>query len=238
MEQNLSSLAALLRANAYPGRGLMIGKSEDGKKAVFVYFIMGRSKNSRNRIFAEDGDGIIIYPFDPSAVEDPSLIIYHPVRVLGRTQIVTNGDQTDTIFNMMSAGKSFEDALATRKYEPDAPNYTPRISGAGWFDDGFSYKLSILKCPASDGGACGRFTYAYEPVNGVGHLIHTYRCDGNPIPSYTGEPAAVSVPNSISAFAEEIWDALNADNKVSLFVRYVDIESGMAETVIYNKNQQ
>jgi hypothetical protein len=174
METNLSSLAALLRANAYPGRGLMIGKSEDGKKAVFVYFIMGRSKNSRNRVFAEDGNGIIIYPFDPSAVEDPSLIIYHPVRVLGKTQIVTNGDQTDTIFDLMSAGKSFEDALATRKYEPDAPNYTPRISGAGWFDGGFNYKLNILKCPAADGGACGRLH-----ASGVGLLLRQWALIAN-----------------------------------------------------------
>ena len=228
-----------LGSNSYPGRGIIIGVSEDGKSAVTAYFIMGRSSNSRNRIFVEEGEGIRTEAFDPAKLEDPSLIIYAPVRVLGNSTIVTNGDQTDTIYELMSKGKTFEEALRTREFEPDAPNFTPRISGIMNIDGGkFDFALSILKSDDGDPAACNRFTYAYEnPRAGAGRFIHTYMTDGNPLPSYSGEPTLLKLSGNIDEFTEEVWSSLNEDNKVSLFVRYIDIESGEYETRIVNKNK-
>ena len=190
-------IGALLRKNSYPGRGIIVGKSKNGKYAVTAYFIMGRSENSRNRVFDDFGDKVMIYPFDASKVEDPSLIIYAPVRNLGKQLIVTNGDQTDTIYDGLKAGKSFEEALESRCFEPDAPNYTPRISALLDFNDGFSYKMNILKSADAEGSGCNRFTYSYAPVDGVGHFLHTYKCDGNPLPSFNGEPERINILNSI-----------------------------------------
>ncbi|MFB0921006.1 MAG: IMP cyclohydrolase [Oscillospiraceae bacterium] len=232
----VSDLGAILRANDYPGRGIVIGKSADGKKAVFAYFIMGRSENSRNRVFLENGDGLVIHPFDESKVGDPSLIIYSPVRVCGKKTIVTNGDQTDTIYDFLSRGNTFENALETRCFEPDAPNYTPRISGILDFENGFSYKLSILKAADAFGSGCNRFTFTYHPVNGVGHFIHTYAGNGNPIPSFFGEPEVVAVGSDLDEYTKLIWDNLNAENMVSLYVRFIDIESGTFESRMINKN--
>ena len=218
------------------GRGIVIGKSADGKKAVFAYFIMGRSENSRNRIFREEGDDVTIYPYDESKVKDPSLIIYSPVRTLEHCTVVTNGDQTDTVRDHLLKGSTFEAALDTRCFEPDAPNFTPRISGILQFDGGdFTYKMSILKSADAEGSACNRFTFSYAPVCGVGHFLHTYNCDGNPIPTFTGEPERVSIPNDIRAFAEDLWNNLNADNKISLYVRYIDLATGKYEKVLINK---
>ena len=233
------SLAQELRENSYPGRGIILGRSEDGKKAVAAYFIMGRSENSRNRIFAEDGDGIRTQAFDPMKLTDPSLIIYAPVRVLGNKTIVTNGDQTDTVYECMKKGMTFEESLRTREFEPDAPNYTPRISGIMEIEDGvYSYSLSILKSSQGNPEACNRYTFSYENCPaGEGHFIHTYQCDGNPLPSFEGEPRLVAVPNDIEKFSNMLWLNLNEENKVSLFVRYIDIAAGSYETRIINKNR-
>ena len=232
------SLAEELNSTTYPGRGIVIGKTPDGKKAAIAYFIMGRSENSRNRIFVKDGEGIRTEAFDPSKLEDPSLIIYAPVRVLGNKTIVTNGDQTDTIYDLMDKQYTFEQALRTREFEPDAPNYTPRISGVLHFDNGsFNYAMSILKSNNGNPEACNRYTFAYEnPVAGEAHFIHTYMGDGNPLPSFEGEPTLVDVPDNMEDFADLVWNNLNNDNKVSLFVRYINIEDGSYETKIINKN--
>ncbi len=236
---NRLSLEAELKGNTYPGRGIVIGKSKDGKYAVTAYFIMGRSENSRNRIFVEEGEGIRTQAFDPSKLSDPSLIIYAPVRVLGNKTIVTNGDQTDTIYELMDQQQTFEQALRTRKFEPDAPNYTPRISGIMHLENGeYNYAMSILKSSNGDPKSCNRYTFAYEnPLNGEGHFIHTYMGDGNPLPSFEGEPKLVELDVDIDQLARNIWDSLNEENKVSLFVRYIEIETGKYETRIVNKNQ-
>ena len=232
------SLAEELSSTTDPGRGIVIGKTPDGKKAAIAYFIMGRSENSRNRIFVKDGEGIRTEAFDPSKLEDPSLIIYAPVRVLGNKTIVTNGDQTDTIYDLMDKQYTFEQALRTREFEPDAPNYTPRISGVLHFDNGsFNYAMSILKSNNGNPEACNRYTFAYEnPIAGEAHFIHTYMGDGNPLPSFEGEPTLVDVPDNMEDFADLVWNNLNNDNKVSLFVRYINIEDGSYETKIINKN--
>lgn len=236
----LLSLADELRNNSYPGRGIVIGKSKDGKTAVTAYFIMGRSENSRNRVFVEDGEGIRTQAFDPSKLTDPSLIIYAPVRVLGNKTIVTNGDQTDTIYEGMDRQLTFEQSLRCREFEPDGPNYTPRISGILHIENGnYNYAMSILKSSDGNPESCSRFTYAYEkPLCGEGHFIHTYMNDGNPLPSFEGEPKRVEVEGDIDAFTHMTWASLNADNKVSLFVRYIDITTGNYETRIVNKNQK
>ena len=233
------SLEAELQSIAYPGRGIVIGKTPDGTKAVTAYFIMGRSENSRNRVFVEDGEGIRTQAFDPSKLSDPSLIIYAPVRVLGNKTIVTNGDQTDTIYELMDKQMTFEQSLRTREFEPDGPNYTPRISGIMHIKDGkYNYAMSILKSNNCNPDACNRYTFAYEnPVAGEGHFIHTYKCDGNPLPSFEGEPKLVAIEDDMDAFADKIWKSLNEDNKVSLFVRYIDIATGKYESKIINKNK-
>lgn len=232
-------LSTLLTENAYPGRGIVIGRSQDGKKAVAAYFIMGRSINSRNRVFVEDGEGIRTQAHDPSKLTDPSLIIYAPVRVLGNKTIVTNGDQTDTIYEGMDKQQTFEQSLRVREFEPDEPNYTPRISGVMHIEGGdFNFAMSILKSSNGDPSGCNRYTFAYEnPQAGEGRFIHTYMHDGNPLPSFEGEPKWIDISGDIDAFTEEIWESLNQDNKVSLFVRYIDIETGKYETRIINKNQ-
>lgn len=228
-----------LRNNSYPGRGIVIGKSEDGRYAAAAYFIMGRSVNSRNRIFVEDGQGIRTQAFDPAKLTDPSLVIYAPVRVLGNKTIVTNGDQTDTIYEGMDRQLTFEQSLRSREFEPDGPNYTPRISGIMHVENGkYNYAMSILKSNHGDPSSCNRFTYAYEnPKAGEGHFIHTYMHDGDPLPSFEGEPKRVEIGNDIDAFSNMIWESLNEENKVSLFVRYIDIASGSYETRIVNKNK-
>jgi len=246
------NLTAELGATTYPGRGIVIGRTPDGKKAVCAYFIMGRSENSRNRVFVTEGEGIRTEAFDPSKLTDPSLIIYAPVRVLNGNIIVTNGDQTDTIFDGLSVGKTFEESLRTREFEPDGPNYTPRISG--WMKFGkvaagesegagknapYSYEMSILKSNNGDPSQCNRYTFSYDnPKAGEGHFIHTYMGDGNPLPSYEGEPTPLEIPDvSIDMFTDMVWNAIDKENKVSLFTRFVDIESGAVETRIVNKNQ-
>ena len=236
---NMLSLANELNSNIYPGRGIVIGKTKDGKKAVTAYFIMGRSNNSRNRVFVEEGEGIRTQAFDPSKLEDPSLIIYAPVRVLGNKIIVTNGDQTDTIYEGMDKQLTFEQSLRTREFEPDAPNYTPRISGIMHVENGkYNYAMSILKSNNGNPKACNRYTFVYEnPVAGEGHFIHTYMHDGNPLPSFEGEPKLVEINGYIDEFTNMVWTNLNEDNKVSLFVRFIDIETGEYETRIVNKNK-
>lgn len=238
-EMNMVSLQQELMENSYPGRGIVLGKSGNGKYAVSAYFIMGRSVNSRNRIFVQDGEGIRTQAFDPSKLEDPSLIIYAPVRVLGNKTIVTNGDQTDTIYEGMDKQLTFEQSLRCRKFEPDEPNYTPRISGIIHLENGsFNYAMSILKSNHGDPDSCRRYTFAYEnPKAGEGHFIHTYMHDGNPLPSFEGEPKEVEIPNDIDAFTDMLWNSLNEDNKVSLFVRYIEVETGRYETRIVNKNK-
>lgn len=233
------SLQQELQQNSYPGRGIVLGCSPDGRYAVSAYFIMGRSENSRNRVFVTDGDGIRTQAFDPSKMVDPSLIIYAPVRVLGDYTIVTNGDQTDTIYDLMKVGKTFEESLRTREFEPDAPNYTPRISGILHIEDGgYNYALSILKSNDGNPDSCHRYTYAYEkPVAGEGHFIHTYMHDGNPLPSFEGEPKKIEIPDSLDEFVATLWENLNPDNKVSLFVRYIDIATRETQTKIINKNK-
>ena len=232
------SLEKELKENSYPGRGIVIGRSADGTKAVTAYFIMGRSVNSRNRIFVEDGEGIRTQAFDPAKLTDPSLVIYAPVRVLGNKTIVTNGDQTDTIYEGMEHQLTFEQSLRSREFEPDAPNYTPRISGILHVENGtYSYAMSILKSNNGNPAACNRYTFAYDNcVAGEGHFIHTYQCDGNPLPSFEGEPKLVAIPDEIDAFTELLWSSLNEDNKVSLFVRFIDIATGKYESRIVNKN--
>ncbi|SDA27266.1 IMP cyclohydrolase-like protein [Ruminococcus sp. YE71] len=226
-----------LRSNSYPGRGIVIGRSADGKSAVTAYFIMGRSVNSRNRVFTETEDGIKTEAADPSKLSDPHLIIYSPVRKLGNKTIVTNGDQTDTIYELMDKQQTFEQSLRTREYEDDAPNYTPRISGIMHLGDGqYNYAMSILKSADGDPSSVERFTFTYStPVAGIGHFIHTYMGDGSPLPSFEGEPKKVSIPNDIGEFTKGLWDSLNADNKVSLFVRFIDIATGEEKTEIVNK---
>ena len=232
------NLAEELRGNAYPGRGIVIGRTPDGKKAVTAYFIMGRSENSRNRVFVEDGAGIRTQAFDPSRLTDPSLIIYAPVRVLGNKTIVTNGDQTDTIYEGMDKQLTFEQSLRSREFEPDGPNYTPRISGIMHIENGrYNFAMSILKSDDGDPQSCNRYTYAYEnPKAGQGRFIHTYMHDGNPLPSFEGEPKVVAISGEIDEFVKAVWENLDPDNKVSLFVRYIDIETGIYESRIINKN--
>ena len=227
-----------LKENAYPGRGIIIGKSADGTKAVTAYFIMGRSENSRNRVFVEDGEGIRTQAFDPSKLVDPSLIIYAPVRVLGNNTIVTNGDQTDTVYEGLEKGLTFEQSLRSRQFEPDEPNCTPRISGLLHLADGeFHYAMSILKSNNGNPKSNNRYTYTYEnPIAGEGRFIHTYMHDGNPLPSFEGEPKWISIPDDMNAFTDALWNSLNEENKVSLFVRYIDIATGEYETKIINKN--
>lgn len=227
-----------LENNSYPGRGIIIGKSQDGKSAVTAYFIMGRSVNSRNRVFTETDDGIKTEAFDPSLLSDPHLIIYSPVRVLGNKTIVTNGDQTDTIYELMDKQQTFEQALRTREFEDDAPNYTPRISGIMHVEENtYNYAMSIIKSADGNPDSCERFTYTYtNPINGEGRFIHTYMGDGNPLPSFEGEPKKISIPNDIKEFSDSLWNSLNEDNKVSLFVRYINLETKKAETIIKNKN--
>lgn len=233
------SLEQELSATSYPGRGIVIGKSEDGTKAVTAYFIMGRSENSRNRVFVEEGEGIRTEAFDPAKLEDPSLIIYAPVRVLGNKTIVTNGDQTDTIYDGMDKQLTFEQSLRCREFEPDAPNYTPRISGVMHIEGGtYNYAMSILKSNNGDPSSCNRYTFAYEnPKAGEGRFIHTYMGDGNPLPTFEGEPTVVDITGDIDTFTEKVWNNLNEDNKVSLFVRFIDIATGKYETRIINKNK-
>ncbi len=232
-------IAKELSSNDYPGRGIIIGKSEDGLSAVTAYFIMGRSVNSRNRVFTRDGNGLRTEAFDPSLLTDPHLIIYSPVRVLGNKLIVTNGDQTDTIYELMDKQFTFEQALRTREFEDDAPNYTPRISGILRFEeDGFNYAMSILKSANGNPDSCQRHTFTYtNPLKGEGHFIHTYMGDGNPLPSFEGEPKLIGISGDIDEFTDMLWSNLNEDNKVSLFVRYVNLEDGTEETRIVNKNK-
>ena len=234
----MTDLKKEISSTTYPGRGIIIGKSEDGKKAVIGYFIMGRSINSRNRVFVKDGKDLKTQAFDPSQLVDPSLIIYAPVRTLENCTVVTNGDQTDTVRDFILEGKSFENALRTRTFEPDPPNFTPRISGILDFaDSDFSYKMSILKSNEGREESALRFFYEYEaPVAGEGHFIHTYKCDGNPIPSFEGEPTLVDIKGDIDAFTANVWDSLNEDNKVSLYTRFIDLETGEIEDRIVNKN--
>lgn len=231
-------LFSYLSGNPYPGRGILLGCSADGRRAVIAYFIMGRSENSRNRIFVTDGQGIRTQAYDPSKLTDPSLIIYAPVRVLGNKTIVTNGDQTDTIYAGMDRQLTFEQALRSREFEPDGPNFTPRISGILHIENGkFNYALSILKSSDGNPQSCHRYTFAYEnPLAGEGHFIHTYMHDGDPLPSFEGEPKRVEIPDSLDALTALLWDNLNPDNKVSLFVRMIDLESGETETRIVNKH--
>ena len=217
------SLNNELASNTYPGRGIVVGKTADGKHAAIAYFIMGRSENSRNRVFVTDGDGIRTQAFDPSKLTDPSLIIYAPVRVLGNDTIVTNGDQTDTVYELMQDGSTFEQSLCTREFEPDEPNFTPRISAILHVEDGgFDYSMSILKSNNGNPDCCNRFTYMH---------------DGNPLPSFEGEPKLVEIPNDMDEFGELVWNSLNEDNKVSLFIRFINIEDGTFESKIYNKNK-
>ena len=231
----IGSLSEKLASNTYPGRGIVLGMTADGKQSVAAYFIMGRSVNSRNRVFVEEPDGIRTEAYDPSKLEDPSLIIYHPVREVGRGLIVTNGDQTDTILEYLERGLPMEQALRTREFEPDGPNWTPRISGL-LSPDG-SYKLSILRAADAAGTACRRNFFEYPGQAGLGHFIHTYETNGDPLPTFSGEPRPVEIGSDIDAFAEEIWNSLNAENKISLFVRFTDLTTGETEQRIFNKNQ-
>ena len=234
----MRNIAEELQSLEYHGRGIILGKSTDGKKAVIAYFIMGRSENSRNRVFIEEGNGIRTQAFDPSKLTDPHLIIYAPVRVLGNKLIVTNGDQTDTIYELMDKQQTFEQALRTREFEDDAPNYTPRISGIMHVEKGvYNYAMSILKTADGNPDSCQRFTFSYNnPLAGKGHFIHTYMGDGNPLPSFEGEPEKVEIKGDIDSFTNMLWESLNEDNKVSLFVRYIDIDTGAVDTRIVNKN--
>ena len=233
----INDIAELIKDNSYVGRGIVIGKSKDGKKACTAYFIMGRSQNSRNRVFIEKDDVVYTKPFDESKVEDPSLIIYAAVRKFENKLIVTNGDQTDTIYDAIVDGKDFKSSLETREFEPDFPNLTPRISGMLTFDNNnFTYEMSILKSADEKGSACNRYTYSYTPLNGLGHFIHTYVCDGNPIPTFQGEPERVIICDDIDEFTNSLWNALDKDNKISLYVRYTDLESGEEENRLINKN--
>lgn len=233
---DINDLNALLAGNPYPGRGIVIGKSADGKHAVFAYFIMGRSENSRNRVFVEKENELVIYPYDESKVEDPSLIIYSPVKRVWNKWVVTNGDQTDTVEAALLAGDSFESALEKREFEPDAPNFTPRISGLIDLESKFRYKLSILKSADAEGSACNRFTFSYEPLNGLGHFIHTYNSDGDPIPTFTGEPERIAIGSDITKFANGVWESLNAANKIALYVGFIDLKTFRVKTALFNKH--
>ncbi len=234
----INDIAELIKDNSYVGRGIVIGKSEDGKKAVTAYFIMGRSANSRNRVFTQKNGELFTEPYDFSKVEDPSLIIYAAVRQFENKLIVTNGDQTDTIYDGFVNGKGMKCALKSREFEPDAPNFTPRISGVINFADGdFDYEMSILKSADAEGTACNRYSFSYPSLNGLGHFIHTYVCDGNPIPTFQGEPERVAIGNDIDEFTAKLWDALNEDNKISLYVNYVDLETLERDERIINKNK-
>ena len=234
----INNIGELIKDNTYVGRGIVIGKSSDGKKAVSAYFIMGRSANSRNRIFVERDNALFTEPYDASKVEDPSLIIYAAVRRLKNKLIVTNGDQTDTIYNGVNAGLSFAGSLTSREFEPDKPHFPPRISGMLTFDSGdFKYDMSILKSADPEGNACNRYAFSYSPIAGLGHFIHTYVCDGNPIPTFQGEPERVAIPNDIDEFTDTLWTNLNEDNKISLYVIYTDLETGKEETRLINKNK-
>ena len=234
----INSVDELIKGNTYPGRGIIIGLTPDGTKAVSAYFIMGRSNNSRNRIFTDKAGEIYTEPYDASLVEDPSLIIYAAVRKYENNLIVTNGDQTDTIYDFVKEGKTFAEALETREFEPDGPNFTPRISGMLTFADGeFGYQMSILKSADADGSACNRYTYNYSPLAGVGHFIHTYVCDGNPIPTFQGEPERIEILDCIDCYTNSLWDALDENNKISLYVRYTDLKTGEYTDRLINKNK-
>lgn len=234
----IKTMEDAVKGNAYVGRGIVIGRSKDGNQAVTAYFIMGRSDNSKNRIFVKEGDNVQIKPFDEAKVEDPSLIIYYPIRVHGDQLIVTNGDQTDTIYDYLEVKDTFEEALDTRCFEPDGPNWTPRISGLVNFDDGgFTYKMSILKSADPEGTSCNRFYYNYEGLPGLGHFLHTYMEDGNPIPTFYGEPERVEIPNDIDGFTNEIWNNLDENNKISIYVRYTNLSTGEIQNRMINKNQ-
>ncbi len=234
----INDISSLIRGNSYVGRGIVIGKTADGKKACTAYFIMGRSANSRNRIFTERGGVLYTEPFDAANVEDPSLIIYAALRKLENRLIVTNGDQTDTIYDALKAGGTFKGALETREFEPDAPNFTPRISGMLIFEHGdFTYEMSILKSADAVGSACSRYTFSYPAIAGLGHFIHTYVCDGSPIPTFQGEPERVAVPDDIDEFTSSLWNALDSDNKISLYVRYTDLATGAEDNRLINKNR-
>ena len=234
----IKTLSERLEGNRYPGRGIVIGKTPDGKKAAIAYFIMGRSANSRNRVFTEKNGEIFTEPFDASKVEDPSLIIYAAVRSFENKLIVTNGNQTDTIYDGLAAGKSFSQALTSREFEPDAPNLTPRISGMLTFEgNDFTYEMSILKSGDAAGTFCNRYTFSYGASAGLGHFIHTYVCDGNPIPTFQGEPERVAMDDNIDAFTTDLWNALDAENKISLYVRYTDLATGAVESRMVNKNK-
>ncbi len=227
----------LLKDNVYPGRGIVIGKTPDGTKAVAAYFIMGRSENSRNRIFTEKNGEVFTEPYDAAKVSDPSLIIYAAVRSRENHLVVTNGNQTDTVIDGLRAGKGFSESLESREFEPDGPNFTPRISGMLTFGEGdFTYQMSILKSADAEGSACNRFTYSYSPLNGLGHFIHTYVCDGNPIPTFQGEPERMAVCDDIDEMTDRLWNALNEQNKISLYVRYIDLKTGTADSRLVNKN--
>ena len=231
----VNDIGELIRDNSYVGRGIVAGKSKDGKKAALAYFIMGRSANSRNRIFTEKNGEVFTEPYDASKVEDPSLIIYAAIRSIGGSVIVTNGDQTDTIYEGIEKGISFSEALTAREFEPDKPNYTPRISAILNLGKDFTYQMSILKSADAEGTACNRYTFDYAPLNGIGHFIHTYVCDGNPIPTFQGEPERVIIPDDIDEFTNTLWGALNEDNKISLYVRYIDLETGKEDNRLINK---
>ncbi|MBR7160394.1 MAG: IMP cyclohydrolase [Clostridia bacterium] len=233
----LDNIADILAGNSYAGRGIVIGKSADGNNSVIAYFIMGRSNNSRNRVFVKEGDDVTIYPYDESLVEDPSLIIYSPIRVYADKVVVTNGDQTDTIVDGLKSGKDMRESLKSRCFEPDAPNLTPRISGILEYGEGdFEYAMSILKSADREGSACSRYTYDYPSLAGVGHFIHTYVTDGNPLPTFQGEPERVSIPDDIDLFTTSIWDNLDKDNRISLYVRYTSLESGEYVDRLINKH--
>ena len=232
------TMGEIVKDNAYAGRGIVIGKTKDGSKAAIAYFIMGRSENSRNRVFIEEGNDVVIYPFDESKVEDPSLIIYSPIRVHENKVIVTNGDQTDTIYDFVKDGKCFRGALKTREFEPDAPNFTPRISGMLTLGEGdFSYEMSILKSMDEVGSACARYNWDYPSVNGLGHFIHTYQHDGNPLPTFQGEPRRVAIPDTAEELLTDIWANLNEENKISIYVRYIDLETKEFTNKLINKNK-
>ena len=234
----LFDLKKLLAENTYPGRGIVLGQSASGKSALIAYFIMGRSENSRNRVFERTDRGMRTKAFDESKLSDPSLIIYNPYLAREGVDIITNGDQTDTIYDHMEKGQSFEDALMTREFEPDCPNYTPRISGVCTYGKGdFTYRLSILKSASGDPAVCNRYFYRYAPRKGIGHFIHTYKCDGNPIPSFYGEPEEVALPDTAKELADLVWANLNPDNKVSLFVREVPLDGSAVTEIIINKNK-
>lgn len=234
----INDIAELIKGNSYVGRGIVLGKTADGKKACSAYFIMGRSNNSRNRVFTERNGEIFTEPFDVSKVEDPSLIIYAAIRKYENKLIVTNGNQTDTVYDGLKAGKSFSEALESREFEPDAPNLTPRISGMITFaENDFDYQMSILKSADAEGTACNRYTFSYKSLAGLGHFIHTYVCDGNPIPTFQGEPERVAICNDIEMFADKLWESLDNDNKISLYVRYTDLVSGDIEERLINKNK-